>query len=386
VAEAVLRLSEICAREQLTKGDEIVCLDSSAQARSGQLVPVHALGEARDARGLWSRFLRHYQYSSALEPWIRNNLGRFDVTIVHGIWNYSSFAASRVLPGSGCPYFVFPHGMIDPWFRRTAPHKHAAKQAFWLFAEGQLLHGAEAVLFTSEEERREAKGEFLGYSYRSAIAPLGAAAPPSRGDRQAASFFAAAPALAGRPFLLFLGRIHPKKGCDLLLEGFAQARQARPELHLAMVGPEAGEYGRELRARAETLGIAGRVHWTGPLFEDAKWGAYRAAEAFVLPSHQENFGIAVAEALACGVPVLISNKVDIWREVEAAGAGLIAHDDLISVTAQLHAWIGMPRSRKQALAVAARALYERNFRAEDAARRLVRMLRARIAAPEIRAC
>ena len=124
---------------------------------------------------------------------------------------------------------------------------------------------------------------------------------------------------------MFLSRIHRKKGCDLLLEAFARLA-AETDLDLVMAGPDEDGLQLALEAQAARLGIAGRVHWTGMLEGDVKWGALRAADAFVLPSHQENFGIAVVEALACGVPVIISDKVNIWPEIAQDKAGIVKED------------------------------------------------------------
>src|SRR6185369_13539161 len=131
-----------------------------------------------------------------------------------------------------------------------------------------------------------------------------------------AAFFAAFPALKGRQFLLFLGRVHPKKGCDLLIRAFAKSLdKIAPDMDLVMAGPDQVNWVPELKALTKRLGVDNRVHWPGMLTGALKWGAFHSADALVLPSHQENFGIAVAEAMACCTPALISDKVNIWREV-----------------------------------------------------------------------
>ena len=134
----------------------------------------------------------------------------------------------------------------------------------------------------------------------------------------------ASPALANFPFLLFLGRIHPKKGCDLLLEAFA--RVAPEYLHLVIAGPDEIGWRAELEPLVERLGITDRVHWTGMIRGQLKWGALLTAQAFILPSHQENFGIAVADALSCGLIPLISDQVNIAPDVVADGAGIMEPD------------------------------------------------------------
>jgi glycosyltransferase involved in cell wall biosynthesis len=133
-------------------------------------------------------------------------------------------------------------------------------------------------------------------------------------------------ALRQRRFFLFLSRIHSKKGCDLLLEALARVAEAHPDLDLVMAGPDKEGLRPQLEAQAKRLRISARVHWTGMLEGDSKWGAFHAADAFVLPSHQENFGVAVVEALACGLPVLISDKVNIWPDIAHDEAGIVNPD------------------------------------------------------------
>ena len=137
------------------------------------------------------------------------------------------------------------------------------------------------------------------------------------------------PQLRGKRLLLFLGRLHEKKGCELLLEAFVAARNSAdvdPSLHLVMAGPCADQKYLEHLKRLAAENSA--VTFTGMLAGSSKWGALSAADAFILPSHQENFGIAVVEALACGTPVLISKEVNIWREIDADQAGYAEDDDL----------------------------------------------------------
>lgn len=175
------------------------------------------------------------------------------------------------------------------------------------------------------------------------------------------------------PYLLFLSRIHEKKGCDLLLEGFAKAVQ-RPELQLIMAGPCHNDLIDQLKVLAHSLGISDRIHWPGMLKGAAKAGAFRGAEAFILTSHQENFGIAVAEALAYGKPVLISNQINIWREIEAGGAGIVAPDTVEGATQVIQTWESMMPEQRIAMGEAARSVYEKNFTVQVATQDLTKVL------------
>ena len=116
-----------------------------------------------------------------------------------------------------------------------------------------------------------------------------------------------------------------------------------------------------MQALAQELGLAQHVFWTGMLRGELKWGAFRAADAFILPSHQENFGIAVAEALACGVPVLISNQVNIWREIDASGAGLVEPDDLAGTRRLIERWLDQPQAAWQAMKTRAAQCFHERF-------------------------
>jgi glycosyltransferase involved in cell wall biosynthesis len=324
--------------------------------------PVHALGPCRTS----------YQYAPGLQPWLRAHRDDFDAVISHGLWQYHGFAAWRAWRGARGPRFVYAHGMLDPWFKRTYPGKHAKKWLYWSLAEYWLLREARAVFFTCEEEKRLARESFWLYRANAAVAPLGIEEPPGAAARQVALFYDAYPQLRGRRFLLFLGRVHPKKGVDLLLDA-AGARSSDP-VTLVMAGPGEAEFVAALRTRAGH-GADAPV-WTGMLTGDLKWGALRAADAFILPSHQENFGLAVVEALACGTPVLISNQVNIWREILEDGAGLAA-DDTLEGTGQLLArWQAVTPEQRATLASNARRCFETRFQVDVATGGLVRQLQA----------
>jgi glycosyltransferase involved in cell wall biosynthesis len=183
--------------------------------------------------------------------------------------------------------------------------------------------------------------------------------------------------LRDKRLLLFLSRLHPKKGCDNLIAAFAEVARRDPELRLVMAGPDQVGWQRDLVARARELGVGERIAWTGMLTGDAKWGAYRAAEAFVLPSHQENFGIVVAEALACGVPVLISDKVNIWREIAAAQAGLVRDDTTAGTTALLRAWIDTDCATRGRMRLNASRCFRQHFDLHTAIDRFHDLLRQR---------
>ena len=143
-----------------------------------------------------------------------------------------------------------------------------------------------------------------------------------------------------------------------------------------MAGPDQTDWQAKLQELAQKLGIAERITWTGMLSGDEKWGAFRAAEAFVLPSHQENFGIVVAEALSCNVPVLIADKVNIWREIEAAKAGFVAPDTLEGTQEMLGSWLETSTEQKATMRRNALSCFRENFEIHGAAHSLIAAIEA----------
>jgi glycosyltransferase involved in cell wall biosynthesis len=330
--------------------------------------PVHAFGPQTSTFG----------YIPTLAPWLRTERGRFDGVVVHGLWQYIGYAARRAMLGH-VPYVVFTHGMLDPYFKRAFPAKHMKKWAYWLAAEYWVLRNAHRVLFTCESEARLARQSFWLHRWTSYVVPFGTIPPTGDEMEQREAFFAACPNVRGKRFLLFLGRIHPKKGCDLLLDAFVKVAAKDPGLELVMAGPDAQNWRVELERGAVAAGVAPRIHWPGMLLGDAKWGAFYASEAFVLPSHQENFGIAVAEALACGRPVLLSDKVNIAEEIAADGAGFMEIDTPAGTDALLDRWIALDSTVRQAMSARARECFDRRYDMRENAKMVVQLFEDRAA-------
>jgi glycosyltransferase involved in cell wall biosynthesis len=317
---------------------ELVCLDDPAESYvQGLSFPVHALGPARGG----------YCYTPRLQPWLRQNLNRFDGVVIHGLWQWHSFGSYQVIRRR-IPYVVFPHGMLDPYFKRAFPLKHAKKQMYWLAREYRVLRDASAVCFTTPIERDSAGATMWPRRWNAAVVSFGTSEPGGDEAAQREVFFSRYPGLRERRFFLFLSRIHSKKGCDLLLDAFARVMPAHPDLDLVMAGPDEAGLQPQLEGQAKRLGIESRIHWTGMLEGDLKWGALRGAEGFVLPSHQENFGMAVVEALACGVPVIISDKVNIWPDIAHDEAGIVNADTAEGTYRSMAALLAMsPEQRRR---------------------------------------
>ena len=316
-----------------------------------------------------------YAYSPRVRRWLNENITKFDVVIINGLWQAHVRIAASVARQKNMPYFIYVHGLMDPWNRAAHPFKYLKKFAYWLLVERVSLANARALVFTSEEEARLAVSYFPAAGWNSLVVGNGIAVPPEPTLEEVEEFLDGHPQLRGRAFWLFLSRIHPKKGLENLLEALAAlAPDKRPTVLVVGGGEE--EYISGLKARAKQLAIDKTVLWAGPLYGMQKWAAFSKADLFVLPSHQENFGIALVEALAMGVPVCTTKAVNIWKTLDASRAGIISDDNSNSLKTAYQQWLQMPLGERQAMRDAARACFVEHFSIEGAGRRLLAAISA----------
>ena len=369
------------ALEKLGVHRQVVCFDSPDAAYLGiDSFPIHPLGKGV---GPW-------QYNSKLIPWLHDNLHHFDVVITNGLWIYHSNAVRQVLTKlkqiklseaqSVKPlpkWFIMPHGMLDPYFQRAPDRKLKAIRNwfYWKLIEHKVIEQANGLLFTCETELLMAQNTFRPYQPQREInVGYGVEAPPAYTDVMRKAFAQKCPDLEDKPFILFLSRIHPKKGVDMLLKAytsladeFMSTRTSLPKLVIAGPGIDT-DFGKSIRKIAHrNPAILSNIYFAGMLSGDAKWGAFYGCEAFILPSHQENFGIAVAEALACSKPVLISNQVNIWREIITVGGGIVESNSLDGTYSLLNTWMRLSFTEKREMSEKARFAYEKFFKVESAA-------------------
>jgi len=358
--EAVRQL--VKAYIEVGAGIEVVCLDPPGSPfLDGIPCPVHALGQS---------WLGKYCLSPRLWKWLSRNASRFDGIVMNGIWTFPGIAARHAARRVGKPYGIFVHGALDPWFNRTYPLKHVKKLIYWPIQHA-VLRDAQAVFFTTASERDLALTSFRPSKWNSVVVPYGINDPEDAGHDTAAqveAFYQRLPQVRNRPYLLFLARIHEKKGTDLLIDAFGKLAATVPDWDLVIAGPDQVGLQAGLKRRADKLGIADRVHWPGLIGGNLKWGALRACQAFVLPSHQENFGIAVVEAMAVGRPVLISNQVNIWPEVDADRVGLVEEDTPQGTERLLRRWFDLPPAEREAMGSRARPSFLRKYAMNRAAK------------------
>jgi glycosyltransferase involved in cell wall biosynthesis len=353
---------------------EVLSLDAPDDPWVKQCVmTVHALGPS----------LGKYGYSNKVKPWIIAHHHNYDNFVINGIWQYHSFVAHNILKKLNRPYNLFTHGMLDPWFKHEYPLKHLKKYLYWFWGEYPVIRDAAHVLFTCEDEKILARQSFWPYRCNESVINYGTAGHKGNIEEQRELFLNSFPHLQDKQFMLFLSRIHPKKGIDLLIEAFAQFHTKQPDLHLVIAGPDQVGLQKELQKQAEHLMITDKITWAGMLSGDMKWGAYLAAEAFILPSHQENFGIVVAEALSCSLPVLISNKVNIWREIAQDNAGLVEDDTVDGCMGLLDRWHIMNDNEKAGMRVNAQRCFINRFEVSKFAQSLIKIIFERRLMPRL---
>ena len=367
--------------------NEVVCLDDpEAPFFSDDKFTIHAIGPGKSP----------WRYSAKLIPWLLKNLHRFDVIIVHGLWLYPSYAAAKSIKlfknqrskednlFHVPKIFVMPHGMLDPYFQKDRSRKLKAIRNwyYWKFIENRVVNNVDGLLFTCEAELRLARKPFRPYKPKKEInVGYGIKRPPANTLKMKQAFLKLCPGLNESPYFLFLSRIHEKKGVDLLIKAYAvqlkkaiQNGKQFPKLVIAGPGSDSS-YGLKMHQLIkEDIIVQENVFFAGLVLGDEKWGAYYGCEAFILPSHQENFGIAVVEALACSRPVLISNKVNIWQEIDEAGAGIIQNDSLEGVSQLFKSWGQVEDAEKKSMQLKSKSLFEKKYTSAAAASELFHVL------------
>jgi glycosyltransferase involved in cell wall biosynthesis len=314
--------------------NEVVCMDyKDAIYDSIDDFTIYKIGKGKTS----------FQYQPLLSDWLKKNLSIFDVVIVHGIWQYHNYAVYKAVKtlkknNEKVPKVVImPHGMLDPYFQKAPDRKIKAirNELVWRLTEKKAINAADAVFFTCEEELVLARTTFKRYHPQKVInVGYGIQKPPMIIPEMKTAFEVICPEVKFKKYWLFISRIHPKKGTDLLIEAYNQLTKENHSLpELVIAGPIDSAYAQEMVRKASRNN---HIHFPGMLTSDSKWGAFYGCQAYLLPSHQENFGIAIVEAMACEKPVLITKKINIWREIEAGNGGWILEElNIDSIKKQL---------------------------------------------------
>ncbi len=300
-------------------------------------------------RSRWTPFAPARARSRALSADLERTVPTCDLVHIHTLWTHATAVAIRVARRHGVPFLVMPHGMLDP---NSLSRKATKKRIYGRLAEFPRLRGAAGIVYTTPVEQRLAESAVPALPPGHIVA-LGSDDPSEASREEAAqAFLKEHKYLRGRRLVTHLGRIHPKKGLDLLVPAFARVARRVPDVHLLLVGPDDTDYLRVVNHLAAVCGVDDRVTHIPMLVGERKWQALAASTLFALPSYQENFGIAVAEAARMGLPLVISNRVNLWPDVQAAGAGVVVDCDAEHVATALMTVLSDDTFRRRAGAAA----------------------------------
>jgi glycosyltransferase involved in cell wall biosynthesis len=255
-------------------------------------------------------------YARGLAGAIHRATYEADLVHVHGLWLYPHVVASRVARSLGKPYVVSPHGMLDAW---ALNHHRLRKRLYSLLFGSRSLRRATAIHAVSEAEARDARRLTHCSVF---VVPNGIDAAEVQRVQSTSTVLRRYPILANRTILLFLGRVYPRKGLDILVEGFSGVAKRRDDVSLVVAGPDDEGYGLWVTRRLETEGLKDRVVITGMVEGDERLALLSSCDVFVLPSYSEGLPIAALEAMACGKPVILTEACNI-PGVDEAGAGFI---------------------------------------------------------------
>ncbi|WP_048437959.1 glycosyltransferase [Caenimonas sp. SL110] len=323
-----------------------------------------ALAEDGITRWYFRKGFEFYKVSGPFATWIASNAKRYDLLHIHALFSFTSVVAAMAAHRAGVPYIIEPIGTLNRY--GMTQRRPALKRLSMRFIEGPILARAAAVRFTSQQEAAEAVQQ--GLTLKPVVIPLGVQMPddanlcerPAGGDARGFT-------------LLFLSRLDPKKNLEGLLDAFALLAKERPNTHsdvrLTIAGDGPAPYVASLKARASALAMADRIHWAGHVEGDDKRRAFEAADIFVLPSHSENFGMAAAEALACGVPCLLGRGVAVSDDVVQAAAGIAVTTDAADIARGLH-FMMADRSALRTMSINARQLALTRFSMQAMGERL----------------
>jgi glycosyltransferase involved in cell wall biosynthesis len=301
-----------------------------------------------------------YKFSWGLTRWLKRNVANYDLLHIHAVFSFSTTAAAFYARKHGVPYVMLPHGMLAPWSVRQ---NWLLKQVYLKTIEQRNLERAAAVQFTAEEELRTSvvcgRSNFV-------LPYIVDFETNSNGSRPGPN--------SARIRILFLSRIHPKKGIDILIDALSRLADDGLDFELVLAGSGDQKYEERVKAMIHNTGLSARITLTGFVEGAAKASLFKASDIFVLPSHQENFGIAVVEAMTFGLPVVISSNVNIHDEITKARAGLVISPGVDELCAAIRTLADDPLLRFE-MGIRARKFVASRFSAKVTASETLRIYR-----------
>jgi glycosyltransferase involved in cell wall biosynthesis len=302
-----------------------------------------------------------WQFSVPMRKALKKNIKDFDLVYILSVWNYPVVMAASICRKFNKPYIISPRGLLYP---ETFGKKMLRKRIYYNLLAKKFIQKAAAIHYTTHDEAENCHNR-LGLKNKALVVPNGIdlsefSSLPGNDEIRNRH-----PELKGKKVILFLGRLNWKKGLDILIKAYSRAAQERNDVHLLIAGGDDG-YKNTAERLVRDLRLSNRVTFTGPLSGREKLEAYAGSDIFVLSSYSENFGMTVVEAMACGLPIVISDKVGIYKEVQDSSAGIVVKTDAESVYRGLKELLADPGAM-QAYGQSGKKLVRELFDAEKVA-------------------
>jgi glycosyltransferase involved in cell wall biosynthesis len=331
----------------------------------------HALASTAGAHLFDASWPHAWYRSTGLRRGLSDAIGSTDILQIQSVWTYPSYAAGRIACDSDTPYIILPAGTLQPWALRNGRMKRLKKAAYFRLVAGSLMDRAACVQAASIQEAQQVQK--LGYAGPVAVIPNGVDID-GLNDGQGAEADTLWPALKDRPVVLFMSRLSPEKGLDLLIPAWADLVRlpGYGEAILAIAGPDYRGYQDTVKAMIEEHGVASHVLLTGMVQGRGKSSLLRRADIFILPSHTENFGIVVAEALACGTPVITTTHTP-WEQLREVDAGLQIPPTQRDVHQALRDLLNTPASRRREMGQRGLTLIREHYTWDRVVRKFLRL-------------
>jgi len=271
-----------------------------------------------------------YGFSLRLIFWLLKNKKNYDLFIIHGIWQFITLISRIIIPNK---YLVFTHGMLDPYFGNEKV-KTIKKKIYWNLIEKKNLEKAKFVLSNSNKEFHQLKNTFVNTN-KIKFKKVNYGLYPKKINFKICEkkFDKKFKFIKNKKFILYIGRIHPKKGCLMMVKAFSKIKDSNFLLLLA--GDMNNHYAKNIFEFVKREKLQNKIYFINFIKDQIKWGAIRKAMFTILPSHGENFGVSVVESLYAGTPVICSNKVGIAKIVKKDQAGIIVSDNINSIKSGL---------------------------------------------------
>ena len=300
----------------------------------------------------------NYGFSFSLSSWLFKNKEKYDYFIIEGIWQYFSLLARLLLQKK---YFVLVHGALDPFFRLNF-FKRIKKQIYWNLIEKKNLILSNSILLTTEEEKRLLQKTYVNTDgIKKQVIGFGISKPKINKKKAKEIFYKKFPYLKNKFFLLYLGRFHEKKGCDLLINAMRKIKNNKNKCKILLVGPK-NDYKNKMKNLCQKYKLNSNIFWSEDSMDgNIKYGAILASAGMVLFSRGENFGVSIVESLSQGKPVLITNKINIYRKILNYNAGFVCRDKVLDIANTLKKFSNLHKSRLNKMSKKSYKCFNDNF-------------------------